>query len=76
MTDLSNLSREANRGTAMSTGGASLSAAFFLGGTVSGLLIGPGGFNAVLAVGAVSCILAVPFVLAERATVARVKHAV
>ncbi len=75
MTDLSNLSSEANRGTAMSTGGGSLSAAFFLGGTISGVLIGPGGFNAVLAVGAVSCLLAVPFVLAERGTVARSKHA-
>jgi len=75
MTDLSNLSSEANRGTAMATGGGSLSAAFFLGGTVSGVLIGPGGFNAVLAVGAVSCLLAVPFVLAERGTIARSKHA-
>jgi len=76
MTDLSNLSSEANRGAAMSTGGGSLSAAFFLGGTVSGVLIGPGGFDAVLAVGAVSCLLAVPFVLAERGMVARSKHAV
>lgn len=76
MTDLSNLSSEANRGTAMCTGGASLSAAFFLGGTISGVLIGPGGFNAVLALGASSCLLAVPFVLADRGTIARSKHAV
>jgi MFS family permease len=63
MGDLSRLSTEANRGTAMSLNGASFSAGIFLGSAVSGLLIGPGGFDAIILFGCVTCAAAVPFAL-------------
>ena len=62
-TDLANGSTAANRGTAMSLGTGTFSGAIFLGSSISGLLVGPGGFNAVLIFGAVSCVAALPFVL-------------
>jgi predicted MFS family arabinose efflux permease len=60
--DLSTMSTDANRGTAMSLATGAFSAAIFLGSAVSGLLIGPGGFNAILIFGAVTCLLALPLV--------------
>jgi MFS family permease len=61
MADLSRLSSEENRGTAMALGGGAFSAAVFLGSATSGLLVGPGGFTAVLVVGFVACLAALPF---------------
>lgn len=61
MTDLSRLSNAGNRGTAMSLGGGSFSAGIFVGSSVSGLLIGPGGFNAVLLFGVLTCAASLPF---------------
>jgi MFS family permease len=61
--DLSSSSSSANRGTAMSLGSASFMAGVFVGSAVSGLLIGPGGFNAVLLFGGVATALAAPLVL-------------
>jgi MFS family permease len=60
-TDLASRSSDANRGTAMSMSSASFGGAIFVGSAVSGLLIGPGGFNAVLTFGAITCALALPF---------------
>jgi len=48
---LLSLSRASNRGTAMSLSVATLSLGVFAGSTVSGLLIAPGGFDAVIALG-------------------------
>lgn len=61
--DLAVRSTEANRGTAMSMSSASFGAAIFAGSAVSGLLIGPGGFNAVLVFGGITCLAALPFAL-------------
>jgi predicted MFS family arabinose efflux permease len=61
--DLSAQSTDANRGTALSMSSASFSAAIFAGGAISGLLIGPGGFNAVLLLGGVTCLAALPLAL-------------
>lgn len=63
MADLSNLSTPANRGTAMSLASASFSAGIFAGSAFSGLLIGPGGFNAVLLFGVITSLAAFPFAL-------------
>ncbi|GAC1443447.1 MAG: hypothetical protein NVSMB52_01850 [Chloroflexota bacterium] len=64
--DLSKLSVDANRGTAMSLGNGTFSGAIFLGSSISGLLIGPGGFNAILLFGAITCAAALPFVFFPR----------
>jgi len=66
MADLARLSAEGNRGTAMSMGNASFSAGIFSGSALSGLLIGPGGFDAVLLYGGVTCVAALPFTLARQ----------
>jgi MFS family permease len=70
MGDLAKLSTDANRGTAISLGGGSFNAAIFVGSAISGLLIGPGGFGAILAFGVVTTLAALPFVLWRRTTVA------
>jgi len=59
--DLSALSSEGNRGTAMAVAGASFSGGIFAGSAISGLLIGSGGFHAVLLFGGITCLAAVPF---------------
>jgi MFS family permease len=61
--DLAVRSTDANRGTAMSMSSASFGAAIFAGSAISGLLIGPGGFNAVLLFGGIACVAALPFTL-------------
>jgi MFS family permease len=61
--DLAVRSTDANRGTAMSMSAASFGAAIFAGSAISGLLIGPGGFNAVLIFGGITCLAALPFTL-------------
>jgi MFS family permease len=66
MGDLSRLSTDANRGTAMSLSGASFSAGIFLGSAIAGLLIGPGGFDAIVLFGCVTCAAAVPFAISRR----------
>lgn len=63
ITELSIRSSDENRGTALSMFSASFGAAIFAGGALSGLLIGPGGFDAVLVFGAFTCLLALPFAL-------------
>jgi MFS family permease len=63
MGDLARLSTEANRGTAFSMSSASFSAGIFLGSTISGLLIGPGGFDAIILFGCLTCAAAVPFAM-------------
>jgi MFS family permease len=64
--DLAVRSTEANRGTAMSLSAASFGAAIFAGSAISGLLIGPGGFTAVLIFGAITCLAALPFAVLQR----------
>jgi MFS family permease len=64
--DLARLSTGSNRGTAMSMSAASFSAGIFAGSAISGFLIGPGGFNAVLLFGGLNSLAAVPFALARR----------
>jgi MFS family permease len=61
--DMAALSTERNRGTAMSLTTASFSSGIFIGSAVSGLLIGPGGFDAILLFGAITSLLALPFAL-------------
>jgi len=61
--DLSRRSTEANRGTAMSLGSGSFSGAIFAGGIVSGLLIGPYGWNAIVWLGVMTCLASLPFVV-------------
>jgi MFS family permease len=63
MGDLARLSTESNRGTAMSLSSASFSAGIFLGSAISGFLIGPGGFDAVLLFGCITCAAALPFAI-------------
>jgi MFS family permease len=63
MADLSNLSTDANRGMAMSMGTASFSASIFAGSAISGALIGPGGFDAILLFGEITTLAALPFLL-------------
>ena len=67
-TDLASRSSDANRGTAMSLSSASFGGAIFVGSAISGLLIGPGGFNAVLLFGVATCVLALPFAVLRRPT--------
>lgn len=64
--DMAIRSTESNRGTAMSLSSAGFGAAIFAGSAISGLLIGPGGFDAIVAFGAVTCALALPFALIRR----------
>lgn len=66
MADLARMSGAANRGTALSLGTACFSGAFFVGSAASGLLIGPGGFGAVVLFGAFATLAALPFALAPR----------
>ena len=61
--DLAGRSSEGNRGTAMSMASASFGAAIFAGSAISGVLVGPGGFNLVLLFGGVTCAAALPFAL-------------
>lgn len=65
LADLAALSTEANRGTAMALGTGSFSTAIFVGSAVSGLLIGPGGFDAVLLFGFATTAAALPFTWAR-----------
>jgi MFS family permease len=60
LADLARLSSDANRGTAMSLGTGSFSAAIFIGSAVSGLLIGAG-FDAILIFGFATTAAALPF---------------
>lgn len=69
-TDLAIRSSDANRGTALSMSSASFGAAIFAGSAISGLLIGPGGFDAVLLFGGVTCALALPFAVFQRSGLA------
>jgi MFS family permease len=64
--ELSKMSNDANRGTAISLGNGSLNAAIFTGSAISGLLIGPGGFDAVLVFGLLATVAALPFVFIRR----------
>lgn len=57
-----------NRGTAMALGSASFNLGIFAGGALSGLLVGPGGFTAVLILGLVTTLAGLPLVLFERST--------
>jgi MFS family permease len=63
MGDLARMSNDANRGTAISLGNGSFNGAIFVGSSISGLLIGPGGFDAVLIFGLLTTIAAFPLVL-------------
>jgi MFS family permease len=63
MADLSWMSTQANRGTAMSLGGGTFNAGIFIGGVVSGFLIGPGGFNSILIFSLITSVAALPFSL-------------
>jgi MFS family permease len=65
--DLARLSGAANRGTALSLGTACFSGGFFIGSAISGLLIGPGGFGAVVVFGAAMTLSALPFAVGMRA---------
>jgi MFS family permease len=65
--DLARLSGAANRGTALSLGTACFSGGFFVGSAISGLLIGPGGFGAVVVFGAAMTLSALPFAVGMRA---------
>lgn len=71
MADLARMSSAANRGTALSLGTACFSGAFFVGSAVSGLLIGPGGFGAVVLFGALASLAALPFALGPAPRVGR-----
>lgn len=66
LADLAALSNEGNRGTALSLSTATFNAGIGAGSAISGLLIGPGGFNAILLYGAITCLAAFPFALAGR----------
>ncbi|MDQ2740741.1 MAG: MFS transporter, partial [Chloroflexota bacterium] len=66
MADLANQSTDANRGTAMALNGSSFSAGIFIGGAISGLLIGPGGFSAILLFGGITTLIAFPFAARRR----------
>jgi MFS family permease len=57
-----------NRGTAVALGSASFNVGIFAGGALSGVLVGPGGFTAVLLLGLVTTLAGLPLVLFERAT--------
>jgi MFS family permease len=63
---LARRSGDHNRGTAMALSSASFNVGIFVGSAVSGLLIGPGGFGAVLLFGAVTTAASLPLVLLDR----------
>jgi MFS family permease len=63
---LTQRSGEHNRGTAMALGSASFNAGIFGGAAVSGLLIGPGGFSAVLILGLATTSAGLPLVAFEQ----------
>jgi MFS family permease len=64
--DLARMSTDANRGTALSFISVSFSMGIFGGGAISGLLIGPGGFNAIVVLGCVTAAAALPVALLGR----------
>jgi MFS family permease len=66
LVSLSGQSGEHNRGTAMALGSAAFNVGMFAGGALSGVVIGPGGFDAVLALGLASTALSLPLVLVRR----------
>jgi MFS family permease len=66
LVSLTQRSGEHNRGTAMALGSASFNLGLFAGGALSGLLVGPGGFGAVLALGLATTVAGLPLVLFER----------
>jgi MFS family permease len=66
LVSLTQRSGEHNRGTAMALGSASFNVGLFAGGALSGLLVGPGGFDAVLALGLATTVAGLPLVLFER----------
>lgn len=66
LSDLFRHSTAANQGTAAALGNGSFSASIFTGSALSGVLIGPGGFGAVLLFGAITCAAALPLVLWKR----------
>lgn len=57
-----------NRGTAMAVVSASFNIGIFVGGALSGMLIGSGGFTAVLILGMLTTVAGLPLVLFERST--------
>jgi MFS family permease len=61
MGDLAHQSSDGNRGTAMSLSAAAFSFSMFAGSAISGVLIGPGGFNAVVLFGMLTTAAALPF---------------
>lgn len=63
---LAQRSGEHNRGTAMALGSASFNLGIFAGSALSGMLIGSGGFNAILVLGLVTTLTGLPLVLFER----------
>jgi MFS family permease len=63
---LAQRSGEHNRGTAMALGSASFNLGIFAGSALSGTLVGPGGFNAVLVLGLVTTLAGLPLILFER----------
>jgi MFS family permease len=64
--ELTQHSHEANRGTAMALGSASFNLGIFAGGTLAGVIVVAGGFQAVLLLGLATTACALPFVLAAR----------
>jgi MFS family permease len=63
---LTRRSGDHNRGTAMALSSTSLNLGMFACAALSGLLVGPGGFGAVLLLGAAATVAALPCVLADR----------
>lgn len=57
-----------NRGTAMAVGSASFNMGIFVGGALSGVLVGSGGFTAVLILGLLTTLAGLPLVLFESPT--------
>jgi predicted MFS family arabinose efflux permease len=66
LVSLAQRSGEHNRGTAMALGSASFNVGIFAGSALSGVLVGPGGFNAVLVLGLISTLAGLPLVLSQR----------
>jgi MFS family permease len=63
---LTQRSGEHNRGTAMALGSASFNVGIFAGAALSGVLVGPGGFDAVLVLGLVTTLAGLPLVVFQR----------
>lgn len=63
---LATQSGEHNRGGAMALSSATFNIGLFAGSAISGLLIGPGGFNAILLFGSITTLLSLPLVLMAR----------